>query len=79
MTTHGDVIYSSTSKGDVRIGDMATPWLANSWRKLGGTSLEPEHNDSLVIRAAMYDELRERGCTYSAETDQWTFPAKEPA
>jgi len=70
------ITYLSASKGEVRIEDMATPHIANSWRKLGGTRPEDPH---LVVRLAMWSELVARGCTYSNESGQWTFPARAEA
>lgn len=68
--------YSESRKDHVDIEDLATPHLANAWRKLGGTDMEADH---LTLRAFIWDELVERGCTYDAESGKWTFPAKEPA
>lgn len=64
-----DVIYHSSSKGDVRIGDMATPWALNAWRK------DRAKGDTEVGRA-LEQELRARGCTLDEESGRWTVPQK---
>lgn len=67
------IIYHSESRGDVRLGDMATPWLINAWRK----ERRRADGDSDIV-GFMAEELRSRGCTYDADAGQWDIP-KEPA
>lgn len=75
------VQYVSGSKGAIDIEAMATPHLCNAWRKMVNAPFDNE--DGRLIRAAtcaaMGDELRFRGGTYDADTDQWNFPPKEAA
>lgn len=89
MVRHEDVIYHSESKGDVRIGDMNTPWLANAWRKLRTAMQSGPEDQSVEARVqatkdgevyrALNSELLARGCALDAETKQWTFPPKPEA
>lgn len=73
------VKYVSASRGEVEIESMATPHLANAWRKVrvahvGATKAEA--GKCGVLQASMEQELVSRGCTMDAETGQWAFPPK---
>lgn len=80
------VKYASSSKGEVDIESMATPHLANAWRKFRDQRLGPTPNRvdgpfgvddyNQAVEKALFAELRSRSCTYNPETDQWTFPPK---
>jgi hypothetical protein len=71
-----EMYYHSESKGDVRIGDMATPHLLNAWRKLGGMN---PGKDELNTVCAMTIVLRQRGCVLDESTGRWQMPPKEGA
>ena len=76
--------FSASKKGEVDIESMATPHICNAWRKLAGaedTAVEVDGqqwpHSNAVVRAAFESELRSRGCTLDAETQQWTIPSGE--
>jgi hypothetical protein len=85
------VRYRSASKGEVEIEDMATPHLANAWRKLGkqideasGVDVDGDGEATnmfalVFLHKCMEVELESRGCTFDPDTGQWTFPEKEGA
>jgi hypothetical protein len=69
--------YSESKKRDVALEDMATPHILHAWRKLGGEDA-PGVPAMRPLLVSMETELESRGCTYDAETGQWTLPAKLP-
>lgn len=70
------VKYASASKGDVEIESMATPHLANAYRKL--VAPEQLQDSEAHVAQAFYvaQELKARGCT-QGEAGEWIFPPKE--
>lgn len=66
--------FSESKKQEMRIEDMPSPHITNAWRKLGGADLSI--TTDLEVRAAMWDELVERGCKFDVETGQWVFPER---
>ena len=71
MTKYPVRYWSESQKREVEIESMATPHLANAWRKATKAKRPFVHIDQLV---ALDAELCARGCTLDRATGQWAFP-----
>jgi len=85
MTRYPLRYFSESKKSEVDIESMASPHIANAWRKLvermvpgpeEGLEARVEARMAIIFAASFEQELRARGCTLDAETRQWTFPPK---